>query len=136
MSIQTMIAEHPRGALETHNAAALGRAVRSTMLCSAICTSCADACLTEPMDMSQCIRVNLDCADLCQATSRIASRRTGHDRQLVRAVLRACIEACQRCAVECGRHANPHCQHCAQMCQDCAEDCVYALGSLNPERSD
>lgn len=135
MSIEAMIAEHPQVGADYN--AALGRAVKTTLLCGAICNSCADACLAEttgaePMDMSQCIRLNLDCADLCLATSRIATRRTGHDVSLIRTVLKACIEACQRCGAECGKHETAHCQRCATMCNECVEDCLYALSAIDP----
>ena len=92
----------------------------------------ADACLAEPMDMRQCIRLNLDCADICLANSRVATRRTGHDVSLIRTMLKACIGACQRCGAECGRHETRHRQRCAQMCNACVEDCLYALSSLDP----
>lgn len=130
MSIEAMIAEHPQVG-NAYNQA-LGRAVKTTMDCAAICNSCADACLAEPMDMSQCIRLNLDCADICLATSRVATRRTGHDVQLIRTMLKACIAACQRCGAECGKHENAHCQRCALTCNACVEDCLYALSSLDP----
>ena len=37
------------------------------------CTSCADSSLAEPdvSDLRQCIRLNLDCADVCAATGRV-----------------------------------------------------------------
>lgn len=130
MSIEAMIAEHPQVG-NAYNQA-LGRAVKTTMDCAAICNSCADACLAEPMNMSQCIRLNLDCADICLATSRVATRRAGHDVQLIRTMLKACIEACQRCGAECGKHENAHCQRCALTCNACVEDCLYALSSLDP----
>lgn len=131
MSIEAMIAEHPQVGNDYNET--LGRAVKHAMYCSAICNACADACLAEAMDMSQCIRLNLDCSDVCLATSRIATRRTGHDRQLIRTMLAACIEACERCGEECSRHDNAHCRRCAQMCRECAEDCRAALAVLNDE---
>jgi hypothetical protein len=131
MSIEAMIAEHPDVGADYNET--LGMAVRRAMLCSAICNSCADACLAEPMDMSQCVRLCLDCSDVCMATSRVAMRRTGHDRQLIRTMLAACIEACERCFAECSRHDNPHCRRCARMCRECADDCRAALDGLNLE---
>jgi hypothetical protein len=103
------------------------------MYCAAICNSCADACVAEPMDMSQCIRLCLDCSDVCEATYRVATRRTGSNRQLIRTMLATCINACEICEAECARHDNPHCRRCAQMCRECAEDCRRALESLNDE---
>ena len=137
MSIEAMIAEHPQVGGDYNES--LGTAVRRAMLCSAICNSCADACIAEMkgdgagMDMSQCIRLCLDCSDVCQTTARVAMRRTGHDRQLIRSMLAACIEACERCGEECARHDNAHCRRCAQMCRECADDCRTALAGLNDE---
>ena len=134
MSIETMLAEHPHVAPGTNNAS-LGLAVRQAMECAAICNSCADACIAEPMDMRQCIRLCSDCADVCTTTYRVGSRRTGGDRQLIRTLLATCIEVCERCAEECEFHAggHAHCRTCAQMCHDCAAACRAALVVLNDE---
>lgn len=131
MSIEAMISEHPQVGSDFNPS--LGRAVKHTMLCSAICNSCADACLAEAMDMSQCIRLCLDCSDVCQTTSRIATRRTGHDRNLIRSMLAVCIEACRNCGEECAKHDHAHCRRCARMCEECVEDCSAALEVLNQE---
>lgn len=131
MSLEAMIADHPQANPDYDFN--LNRAVRQTMECAAVCNSCADACLAEPIDMRDCIRLNLDCADVCLAASRIATRRTGHDRQLIRAILAVCIEACQRCASECARYDTAGCRRCAELCLDCADDCLTALAGLNTE---
>jgi hypothetical protein len=131
MSIIKMIQEHPD--VNGDDNAALGEAVKHAMYCAAICNSCADACSAEAMDMRRCIRLCMDCADVCAATYRIASRRTDHNRQLIRTMLATCIEACETCAEECGRHDHAHCRRCAEMCRECAQDCHKALESLNDE---
>lgn len=133
MSIQMMIAEHPHVVASGHTNDSLGLAVHHAMLCAAICNSCSDACSAETMDMRQCIRLCMDCADVCTATYRVASRRTGGDRQLIRTLLATCIEACERCAEECEFHDHAHCKRCAQMCRECAADCRTALMVLNDE---
>jgi len=58
----------------------------------------------------RCIRLNLDCADVCDATGRLISRQTEPDWGLLRAQLQACVAACQICGAECERHAGRHCQ--------------------------
>ena len=125
MSIAKMIAAHPDVAGNLNEPLAL--AVRHAMFCSAICTSCADACSAEQMDMRQCIRLCMDCADICTATFKVAARRTATDEQLIEQTLRLCIDACERCAAECARHDNDHCRRCAEMCRECARDCHAAL---------
>lgn len=131
MSIEMMISEHPQVG-ENYNPS-LGMAVKHAMYCAAICNSCADACLAEAMDMDQCVRTCLDCSDVCAATSRIATRRTGSNRELIRAQLAVCIKACEICEAECAKHDHAHCRRCAQMCRECADDCRAALADLDRE---
>ena len=49
--------------------------------CAESCTQCADDCLGEEIvqELTTCIRLNLDCADVCATTGRVVSRRTGYD---------------------------------------------------------
>lgn len=131
MSIELMISEHPRVGAGYN--ATLGHAIRKAIDCAAICNSCADACLAEDMDMTQCIRDCLDCADICAATARIAMRRTGTNRLLIRSQLAVCIEACDICAEECARHKMAHCARCAQMCKECSQACRTAIEDLDAE---
>ena len=130
MSIARMIAAHPDVAGNLNEKLAL--AVRHAMFCSAICTSCADACLAEERveQMRQCIRTCLDCADVCAATARLGTRRTGSNEEMLRAMLEACITACEICAKECRSHEHEHCRICAEMCEECARDCRAALETI------
>lgn len=112
--------------------ATLTTAVNLLMECSQACTACADACLAEPdvEPLRECIRVNLDCADICHATERVLSRRL--DPAMASALIQACILACRSCADECRLHGqmHAHCRLCAEACQRCAEACEALLGSL------
>ncbi|QNE14568.1 four-helix bundle copper-binding protein [Pseudarthrobacter sp. NBSH8] len=91
--------------------------------CAQTCTACADACLGEDMaaELTKCIRTNLNCADICAATGKILSRRTGYDPDITRTVLAACAAACKACAGECEQHAgmHEHCRICAEACRCC-----------------
>lgn len=127
MSIRDMIALHPDGQVND----LLAKAARHAMFCSAMCTSCADACSAEPMDMHQCIRICLDCADICAAAARLAVRRTGENVRTLRAMLELCAHACEICAEECERHEHAHCRLCAEMCRECAQDCRSALPTVH-----
>ncbi len=129
MSLEKMISLHPEVAGDLNEA--LAAAARHAMLCSMFCTSCADACSAEQMEMRQCIRTCLDCADVRAATSRLAVRRTGQNAGLLRAQMETCIRACELCAAECGRHKDEHCRLWAQMCRECGEDCGKALPIVN-----
>ena len=128
MSIEKMIAEHPDVA--GHDNEHLTKAVRHAMYCAAICNSCADACSAEPDDRKECIRKCMDCSDICEATYRVASRRTGSNEAILRAMLEMCAQACEECAKHCDMHDDAHCKRCATMCRECAEDCRTAAQNL------
>ncbi len=128
MSLDKMIALHPDVGGNANEPLAL--AARHAMLCSLFCTSCADACLAEDMDMTQCIRACLDCADICAATASVGVRRSGRNVEMLRAQIETCIRACALCAEECERHDHEHCRLCAQMCRECADDCRSALPTV------
>lgn len=77
MLAREMISTHPDTKGKPSDA--LVHCVEECFNCAQTCTACADACLAEPMvdRLRQCIRLNLDCADVCAATGKLASRRTG-----------------------------------------------------------
>jgi len=128
MSIAEMIAVHPDVAGNLNEP--LATAARHAMFCTAICTSCADACAAEEMDMRQCIRTCLDCADICEATFKVATRRTGSNEGVLKATLLLCADVCETCAEECARHDHEHCRLCAEMCRECARDCRAAAETI------
>jgi hypothetical protein len=117
MSIRKMMALHP--ASKDHVNQALGDAVHHLMYCKA-----------EDMDMTQCIRLCMDCSDICDATANLAIRQTGDDQPTLRELLEVCARMCEQCAAECERHEHEHCKLCAQICRECAEDCRNAAASL------
>ncbi|HYH26567.1 MAG TPA: four-helix bundle copper-binding protein [Blastococcus sp.] len=108
--------------------------IEACMECAQACTACADACLSEDSvaELTTCIRTNLDCSDVCDATGRVLSRHTGYDANLTRAVLEACAAACTACGDECGAHAemHEHCRVCAESCRRCEQACRELIGSL------
>jgi hypothetical protein len=97
------------------------------------CTACADASLAgeDVAAMRACIRHDLDCADVCTATTRVLSRRNDGDEMLVHRLLTACVRACVSCAEECERHAehHAHCAICAAACRRCEQACRRLLES-------
>lgn len=101
--------------------------------CAQACTLCADACLGEESvaDLVTCVRLDLDCADLCETTQRVLSRRTGNE-ETIRALLEACAQICRRCGEECERHAehHEHCRVCAEACRRCETACRELLAVL------
>lgn len=128
MSIAKMIALHPDVGDDFNEQ--LATAARHAMFCALMCTSCADACSAEDLDMRQCIRTCSDCADICTATAHVAVRRTGQNIEMLRAQMEACVRACEICAAECEKHQHEHCELCATMCRECADDCRKALPTI------
>ena len=80
----------------------------------------------------RCIRLNLDCADVCAATGSLATRLSEPDTAVLRAQLEACAEACRACGEECEKHAvhMEHCRVCAEACRGCQRACEGLLGVL------
>jgi hypothetical protein len=133
MHVQQMISTHPDVRGRTNDA--LLRAIEATLDCAQACTSCADACIAEEMvaELRQCIRLNLDCADLCEVSATIATRRTGSNEEVIRQTLQACATACRLCGEECGRHADghEHCRVCADACRACEQACDDAVSGMH-----
>ena len=103
--------------------------------CAQVCTICADACLSEEdvEKLATCIRLNLDCAEICQVTGNLMSRPAHRDAPALRAQLEACVEICTACGDEYERHAHmEHCRVCAESCRECAEACRRMIGALVP----
>ena len=112
----------------------LAATIDTLISCSEACTACADACLSEGMveELIKCIRTDMDCADICQTTSRVLARHTGYDANVSRAMLQACIVACKACGDECAKHAemHEHCRVCADACRDCEAACRDLLAAM------
>lgn len=102
--------------------------------CAQACTTCADACLNEKSvaDLTDCIRSDQDCADMCEATGRLLSRHTGENANLALAFLDTCAAACRACAEECEKHAkmHDHCRVCAEACRRCEQACHDLAAAL------
>jgi hypothetical protein len=98
--VKDMLDTYPR----TFNVDAdlLARTIEALIECANTCSQCADACLSEDSvaDLAKCIRLNLDCAEVCLVTSRSLSRQTEYDANLTRPLLEACAAACKSCGDE------------------------------------
>lgn len=89
--------------------------------CMVACETCASECLDEQnVDMmTDCIRLDRSCADICA----LAAREMSRDSALVSKVCALCAEICQACGNECKKHDHDHCQRCAEACRACAAAC-------------
>jgi hypothetical protein len=132
MTFQEIVKLHPQPTSVDRDA--LLRCVEECLDCSASCTACADASLSEDdvQEMVRVIRLCQDCADECTATGRIVARQTAPDFDLMRAMVQACATACVACAEECELHAahHEHCRVCAEVCRRCKQACDDLLAAI------
>lgn len=100
------------------------------LACAQACTTCADACTAEdePKKLTQCIRSDLDCAEICRAAAAVLSRQSGDNDTVLAKLIAACETACRTCAEECEKHRDmhAHCAACADACRECEEACRSA----------
>lgn len=129
-TLGAVLADHPEDPPDS----LILKAAQAAIECAAVCSACADACLGEGdlEDLRSCIRLNLDCADICHATARVLGRRTASELSVAGALLNACAEVCQSCAEVCAQHEHPHCRACAAVCQACAQACRNAFPLAQP----
>jgi hypothetical protein len=90
--------------------------------CAAACLECASACLKEsdPKRMVHCIKLDMECADVCCLAAASIARGDVH----MKAVCSLCAEVCKTCTIECAKHLMEHCQRCAEACQRCSDACT------------
>ena len=118
-------------------------AVDADVLAAAIdaLSDCAQACnadnagdLSEQnvTEMVRCIRLCLDCVDVCTAAAAVTSRPAGYDADVTKPLLQACVAICKSCGEECERHArmHEHCRVCAEACRRCEQACRELLDAL------
>ncbi len=133
-NVHQMIQTHPVTATYgTMNA--LVSCIEECYSCAQSCTTCADACLNEPDvdSLRRCIRLNLDCADVCATTGRMLSRQTEPDTGMLRRMVEVCAIACRACGDECQKHAqhHEHCRVCAEACRQCEQACMHLMQAMH-----
>ena len=115
------------------DASVLAAAIDAISDCAQACISDTDADLSEQnlAEMVTCIRLCLDCTDICTATSGVISRMAEYDPSVARPLLEACVAICKSCGDECKRHAHhEHCRVCEQACRRCERACRELLDAL------
>jgi hypothetical protein len=101
----------------------------SILECAQACQRCAAACLAEKdIDrLRECIRLDLDCADICLLCATYLSRQSAFEA----AICLFCADICEACGSECERHSRfEHCRDCAEACTRCAEACRSMTASM------
>ena len=116
------------------DAAVLAAAIDALSDCAQACIADVDADLSEQnlAEMVTCIRLCLDCADVCTATLGVTSRQASYDASVTRPLLQACVAICKSCGDECERHAHKHehCRVCAEACRRCEQACRQLLAVM------
>lgn len=89
--------------------------------CTLTSEKCATACLASEHvgELTACIRLGQDCAEICMLLFRSVKRRS----VLVPSLLAICKSICDLCAEECDKHSEDFCQQCAAACLLCGEAC-------------
>jgi Domain of Unknown Function (DUF326) len=102
--------------------------------CVQACAADADGDLGEHnvTEMVTCIRLCLNCADVCTSTAAVISRPAGYVADVSKPLLQACVAICTSCGDECERHADmhAHCRVCAEACRRCEQACRELLRVL------
>jgi exosome complex RNA-binding protein Csl4 len=113
------------------DAGVLAAAIDALTDCAQACTADVDADLSEQdlAEMVKCIRLCLNCADVCTATAGIVSRESEYYVSVARPLLEACVAICKSCGDECQRHAqhHQHCRVCGEACRRCEQACRNLL---------
>jgi uncharacterized membrane protein len=112
----------------------LAAAIDAVSDCAQACAADTDADLSEDnlAEMVKCIRLCLNCADVCTATAGVISRPAAYDADVAKPLLQACVAICQSCGDECERHAqhHAHCRVCAEACRRCEQACRELLDAM------
>ena len=116
------------------DAGLLAAAIDALSDCVQACNADNAADLGEPdvAEMVTCIRLCLNCTDVCTATAGVISRPAAYDADVAKPLLQACVAICRSCGDECERHAQhqAHCRVCAEACRRCEQACRDLLSAL------
>ena len=132
MSYARQLLDSYQGTLNV-DVALLAAAIDAMSDCVQACSADNDADLSERdvTEMVRCIRLCLNCTDVCTAAAGVISRPADYDADVARPLLQACVAICKSCGDECERHAHmQHCRVCAEACRRCEEACRELLDAM------
>ena len=102
--------------------------------CARACIADADSDLNEQnlSELVKCIRLCLDCADICAATVRVTSCQTEYDATLTKSLLETCTATCKSAATNASGmlQMHEHCRVCAVACRRCQQACQELLAAI------
>lgn len=128
MAVKDVLRDHG----DELNVERLTAVIEQALDCAAHCEACADACLEEgDADLNRCVRADLDCADICYATSKVVGRAGASGAPWIEQV-EVCAQACANCAAECEKHQDhhEHCRACAEACRRCEQACRDLISTV------
>ena len=96
--------------------------VQTLVQCAKHCNECAAACLNEKNvnHLANCIKLNLECADYCQACARMIQQNSVHSL----AAIQLCTSVCGTCKEECEKNMIILIVRSVQLCALNARSCV------------
>jgi hypothetical protein len=101
--------------------------IEACNVCEFACLSCAEASLAEVSlaKLGRCVRLALDCAEICLATRTLVSEALLCAPRLVQAQLEICARLCAACEAECRQQGAAHDYFgvCARACARCESLC-------------
>lgn len=77
------------------DASVLAAAIDALSDCAQACIAGVDLSEHNVTEMATCIRLCLDCADVCTATIAVTSRQACYDANVTRPLLEACAAICK-----------------------------------------
>jgi hypothetical protein len=120
----------PSTTLDSVQVEALSQSLQS---CRAVCGNCADAWLARSPLSSEalrCIRMIVDCADLCAAAGELLPFYEEANPIVLRGHLVTCAVSCERAARELLRSGQPNVTACVSACSNAATGCRRAISLL------
>lgn len=103
--------EHVGATLDESLSAPMRMALDDAVASMEVCEWCADQCIDEGPEMSRCIRLCRDVADLARVSATFIARNSIFGPSIARTF----ADAAQECARECEQHPHDHCQECARV---------------------
>lgn len=105
--------------------------------CATTCNHCAVSCLEEKdvQYLTKCIRLNLECAVICRASSELMTLGSNYSPQ----ICDLCVAICNACAQICEQHGNmgiEHCRECAEACMACAKEAMEVCKNLDKQETE
>ena len=113
------------------------KSIEACMDCASACNHCAASCLEEKevQSLTKCIRLDLECAVICQVTAELMSQGSRYTGE----ICELCATICNACAEECEKHADrdtTHCKECAETCKACAKEATEVYQNLKEQHQD